>query len=164
MSDEKAEPTAPKGFELGMEIRLEYDSMEKAVEEFLKRQLRRDVLVEKVEFLDEDLVWRARVVLPQRPTSREPEPLVVTTEASGLGVDLGDGFGDLGEDEDAQPAAPEGDEFSDGDELPPLEEADLERMGIDVKTPEGRIQARNARREMAKRRSRRARNLQLRTS
>lgn len=142
-------------------VKLDHEALVQAVSEFLRRQMGRPIEIEHVEYLDEDVMWQVRLALTEKPVP----PVVLDVEGvhekagvTDVGVDLGEGYGDVGEG-GVQASAPDDDGWGDGDDLPPLDEADLERLGIDLKTPEGRIQAKEARRDLAKRRGGRERNL-----
>ncbi len=144
-------------------VKLDHEALEQAVTEFLRRQMGRPIEIEHVEYLDEDCVWQVRVLLIEKPVPPVVLDVEGVHEKAGIvpgqactDVDLGEGYGDVGGG--VQASAPDDDGWGDGDELPPLDEADLERLGIDLKTPEGRIQAKEAPREIAKPRWGRDRN------
>ncbi len=146
-------------------VKLDHEALVQAVSEFLRRQMGRPIEIEHVEYLDEDVMWQVRLALIEKPVPPVVLDVEGVHEKAGIvpgqactDVDLGEGYGDLGEG-GVQARAPDDDGWGDGDELPPLDEADLEKLGIDIKTPEGRIKAKEARRSIAKNRGGRERNL-----
>ena len=140
-------------------VKLDHEALVQAVSEFLRRQMGRPIEIEHVEYLDEDVVWQVRLALIEKVAPipvLDVETVHRKAGVTDVDVDLGEGYGDVGE---VHASAPDGDDWADGDDLPPLDEADLEKLGIDLKTPEGRIQAKEARRDLARRRGGRERNL-----
>lgn len=129
-----------------MSMKLDHDTMVQAVTEFLRRKFP-NVQVDKVEYLTEDQVWGVSVQILEAatlPTGSRPDP------------DPSEPMGQV------QTSDPDDDEeFGGGEDLPPLDEADLASMGLDLSTPEGKAAGRKARRGMAENRGRRARNLQI---
>lgn len=130
-------------------VKLDYEAMEEAVSDFLNRQMGRPIEIEKIEYLDEDGVWQVRLALVERESTR-------TVPLPPLGL------------EDVQlpgpPIEPPEDDaedygLTDGEDLPALTDEDLAERGIDLDTAEGKIQAREARREMAEARRERPRGM-----
>ncbi len=155
-------------------MQLEFDAMEQAVQEFLERRFP-GVMVEKVEWLDEDLAWRVHTVLPENPAPAPASAPAYPREVL-VGVDHAAPEGDQTgrymliepEDELDEPddngdtrADLDPDVIEDGEELEPLTDEELIARGIDPNSPEGKIKAKEMRRQQAELLSqgKRARNI-----
>lgn len=139
-------------------IQLDHEALVQAVDEFLSRRIP-NAKVQHVEYLDEDQMWRARleVVEVVEDAAAPVSALVVNnlTHSDRIPGQTSDNL-----DRGALEGGEDGGEFGDGEDLPPLDEADLAKLGIDLSTPEGKMKAREARRDAAAHRNRRIRDTQ----